>query len=144
MRTASTFLALALAAAPAPTPTALQDPPSATPLRESMEGMKTELKGIATALQAREGSRALEHIAAMQALVLRAKLESPPNLDQVAEAERAAHRVRFRKDLILVLRELATMEEHVLDGDLDRAFASVVDPLHPLRERAHAAFQREE
>ena len=142
MRSYCAVLALVLIVAAAPG--APQDTPHQTPLLDCMESMKVELKGIAMSLQGKDEVKALEHIAAMQSLVLLAKLELPPNLDQIPEEGRAAHRVGFRKELIAVLKELAVMEEHVLDGDLEAAFKSVIDPLYPLRERAHEAYQRKE
>lgn len=112
------------------------------PLRAHMEGLKTHMKGTAMALQSPEGrDKALEHIAELQRIVLLAKLEAPSNLGEVAEKERAEHAKDFRRDLTLVLRELAEMEIHVLDGEMEKAFARVVDPLFPMREAAHEKYQ---
>jgi len=113
-----------------------------TDLLTAMEGLKTHMKATAMALQGNSTEEALEHIAEMQRLVLLAKLESPPNLEELAKKERAAHQMAFRKDLIGVLKEFADMEIDVLEGRFEAAFARVVDPLHPTREAAHAKYQK--
>jgi hypothetical protein len=107
-----------------------------------MEGLKTHLKGAAMALQNPDDrDAALVHIAELQRLVLLSKLEAPSNLNEVPEEERAEHRASFRRDLALVLREFVEMEIHVLDGETEKAFARVIDPLYPMRETAHEKYQ---
>ena len=113
-------------------------------LAEHMEGLKTNLKGVAMALQGPDAETALRHLAEMQRIVLLAKLESPPNLDEQPESERHAHRQEFRKSLVRVLQELAGMELEILDGDYEAAFARVTGPLYTLRESSHDKFQRAE
>ena len=117
---------------------------SADGLAEHMEGLKTNLKGVAMALQGPDAETALRHLAEMQRIVLLAKLESPPNLDEQPESERHAHRQEFRKSLVRVLQELAGMELEILDGDYEAAFARVTGPLYTLRESSHDKFQRAE
>lgn len=119
-----------------------QEQPSA--LLEAMEGLKTHLKGTAMALQRSSRDEALENIAGMQRFVLLAKLEAPADLGEIAEEKREAHRTAFRKDLVLLLKELADMELDVLEGRYKKAFARVVDPLYPLREAAHEKYQKGE
>jgi len=117
---------------------------SADGLAEHMEGLKTNLKGVAMALQGSDAETALRHLAEMQRIVLLAKLESPPNLDEQPEREREAHRAEFRKSLVRVLQELAGMELEILDGEYDKAFARVTGSLYTLRESSHDKFQRAE
>ena len=113
-------------------------------LAEHMEGLKANLKGIAMALQGSDAETALRHLGEMQRIVLLAKLESPPNLDEQPEREREAHTVKFRKGLVHVLQELAGMELELLDGEYEKAFARVTGSLYTLRESSHDKFKRAE
>lgn len=110
-------------------------------LLEHMEGLKKNLKGAAMAMQAQDGEKALQHVAEMQRLVLLAKLETPPNEEEKPEAERDAHRLAFRKDLIHLLQELAGMEVELLDEDWEKAFGRVTGPLFRMRTQAHDRYQ---
>ncbi len=121
--------------------------PSTSPgsaLAEHMEGLKENLKGIAMALQGPDAERALRHVAEMQRIVLLAKLEIPPNLEEQPSADRDAHRVQFRKSLIAILQELAGMELDILDGEYEKALARIMGPLLQLRESSHERFKRAE
>jgi len=115
--------------------------PAQGDLLQHMEGLKKNLKGAAMALQASDDESTLRHIAEMQRLVLLAKLESPPNLEQQAVDERDAHRVGFRRSLALLLQDLAGMEVEILDGEREKAFGRVTTSLFRLREESHAKYQ---
>lgn len=110
-------------------------------LLEHMEGMKEHLKGIAMGLQANDSPATLEHVAELQRIVLLAKLETPPNLDEQPESQRAEHRKQFRTDLARLLQELAGMEIDVLADDHEAAFARVAGALLSMRKDAHAKYQ---
>lgn len=120
-------------------------PPADGTLHDTMEELKSHLKATAVALK-RDGSteEILHHVAEMERLVLLAKLETPPNLDQIPETGRAEHALSFRRDLVEVLQVIASMELDVLDGRRDDAAATIVDPLFPMRERAHELYQRKD
>jgi len=120
------------------------DSPRETPLHTTMEGMKSHLKSLAGALQSSKSEPALEHLAALQELVLGAKLLAPANQSEQPEDMRAAHKSAYRKDLIAVLRELLEMEELVLDGKHDLALAKVISPLYPMRTEAHEKYKKAE
>ncbi len=116
-------------------------PPSEGPLLELMEGLKEHLKGVAMGLQASDDAATLEHIAEMQRLVLLTKREDPSNLGEQPESKRDSHRAAFRRDLALVLGELAAMEVEVLDGERQEAFGRVTGALFRMREEAHERYQ---
>jgi len=113
-------------------------------LADHMEGLKSNLKGVAMALQGSDAETALGHLGEMQRLVLLAKLELPPNLDEQPELARDAHAKEFRKGLVRVLQELAGMELELLDGEFEEAFARVTGSLYTLRESSHDKFKRAE
>jgi hypothetical protein len=125
-----------------PAPRAAQEQSA---LRVTMETMKTHLKGLAMALQRPDGrDAALGEVAELQRLVLAAKLESPPKLDDLPEADRAAHASGFRRELAAVLRELAELEIDLLEGRSEAAQARVRKSLFEMRERAHERYQRDD
>ena len=121
---------------------AIETQDQATPLAAAMEEIKTNLKGLAMSLQdsvAQE--RALKHVAELERHVLSAKLEAPANLEQIAEEERAAHRIAFRRDMARVLGVLAELEVDLLEERHEDAFAKIIGPLYKMREAAHAKYQ---
>ena len=110
----------------------------------AMEGMKSSLKKLAGALNA--GGRrddALAAVTALQRHTLEAKAGAPSNLADKPEAERAAHALAYRRELALLLGELAALEVEVVDGEDAAALARIETKLLPLREGAHGRFQRE-
>lgn len=139
-----------LVGAPRTAPPPSEEP---TPLRAAMEDLKAHLKVVALSLRAgadpttpqgaAAAERALEHVAGMQAAALAAKAEAPPEAGELPEAERAAHRTAFRRDLALLLGELADLEVELLEGRRDDAAARIAGSLFQLREASHERYQRE-
>lgn len=114
------------------------------PLLECMEGLKDNLKNLAGSVQdAAQNDASLERIAAMQALTLRAKRLSPPNLEDFAVEERDNHLRAFRADLARLLIEMANMEIDLLEGRNADAFQRIIKPLYEMREAAHGRFQKD-
>lgn len=116
-----------------------------SPLHEEMEGLKDNLKGLATALRdPSQHEDSLRFVAEMQRHVLAAKLLEPANIEDVPAEGRAAHEVAFRRDLAGLLGLLAELEIDLLDERIEDAKAKVAGPLLELRESAHDKYQKEE
>lgn len=108
----------------------------------AMEGMKASLKKLGPALQAGQQADALAAVAALQKHALEAKAGGPSNLADKPEAERPAHALAYRRELALLLGELAALEVLVIDGKNEEAFARIKDKLVTLRDAAHEKFQK--
>jgi hypothetical protein len=113
-------------------------------LHELMEGLKDNLKGVATNLGTdAQRPAALRHVAQMQGIVLLAKELEPSNMEEVTEGERAAHKLAFRADLARLLGELAVIEQDICEGRNQAAMAAVRGKLFELREAGHEKYQPE-
>ena len=113
-------------------------------VQRAMEGLKGNLKKLRGALEA--GGRraeALAAVAAMQEHALEAKAGHPSNLAEKPETERAAHALAFRREIAVLLGELAALEVEVIDGRDQAALARAKDRLIALRDAAHERFQKE-
>ena len=128
---------------------ALQDPPPAQAgdgaLLSSMEGIKGNLKSLATRLRAEDGrDDCLAAVAEMQRLALVAKLQVPPRLESLPADEGQAHREVFRREMNALCVSLLALEVELLDGDVEEAWARISGPLFQQREAAHRRFQPQE
>lgn len=135
------FLPLLLAAAPCALLLAFATPDD-DELHTAMEGIKASLKTLATSVSdPAQNEQSLEAVTQMQIWALKAKLQAPQNLGEVAEDERAAHVAAFRADMLRLIIELAELEIDVLEGNNDEANDRVRTTLYHMREGAHEKYQ---
>ena len=107
-----------------------------------MEGMKGQLKRVATRLRAEDGREdCLAAVAELQRLALAAKLEAPPAPEGTGADELAERREAFRREMNALCVSLLALEIELLDGDVEAAWERIQGPLFQQREAAHARFQ---
>lgn len=107
-----------------------------------MEGMKGQLKQVATQLRAEDGREdCLASVAELQRLALAAKLEAPPVPPDADEDALEELREAFRREMNALCVSLLALEIELLDGDVDAAWARIQGPLFRQREAAHERFQ---
>jgi len=114
------------------------------PLEEAMYDLKNHLKKLARALAPETREEALEHVTAMQRIVVDSKELMPSNIDQLAEGDHDAHRLEYRKEMLTLLTELIAIEMDVMDGNNAGAMERLRGPLLEIRNRSHEKFQPEE
>jgi hypothetical protein len=113
-------------------------------VHRAMEGLKGNLKKLRGALEAGgKQAEALAAVASMQKHALEAKAGGPSNLAEKPEAERAAHALAYRREIAVLLGELAALEVEVIDGQDQAALARAKDRLITLRDGAHERFQKQ-
>jgi len=112
-------------------------------LEEAMEGLKGNLKDLSKSLaDPARTEESLASIAEMQRLALAAKLEAPANLELIAEADRDAHRLAFRKDMNALAMMLLEIEADILDGASAAAMDKIEGSLYQLREDSHQRYRK--
>jgi len=109
-----------------------------------MESIKSELKGLAMTLRAAplDGNKALPHVHELEAHLLAAKRPSPPPLEALPEADRAAHLVEYRRAMVAALDLMLKLELDVLAGDAESAFEKLSGPLFQHRAASHGKLQK--
>ena len=110
-------------------------------LADVMGQMKGKLKALTVALAAKDEPASLEVLGAMQGLALEAKGFVPPGTDKLPRDGQAAHVKAYRKQVLALLRQLADLEDEVLDGAWDDATKRATVTLKELRDAAHERFQ---
>ncbi|MBM3986112.1 MAG: hypothetical protein FJ296_10580 [Planctomycetes bacterium] len=110
-------------------------------LADVMGQMKGKLKALTVALAAKDEPASLEVLGAMQGLALEAKGFVPPGTEKLPRDGQAAHVKAYRKELLVLLRQLADLEDEVLDGKWDAATQRATVGLKDLRDAAHEKFQ---
>jgi hypothetical protein len=113
-------------------------------LSDVMGELKGRLKALSVALAAKDEPAALEALGAMQGLALEAKGCVPPGTEKLPRDGQAAHVKAFRKELLMLLRQLADLEDEVLDGTWDAATRRATVGLKELRDAAHERFQKDD
>lgn len=112
-------------------------------LFDHMMVLKKSLKALATGLsEGKPTAELLVHVTAMQEAALKSKSFDPPNLSDVPEARRDAHRNAFRADTLRLLIDLAQLEIDLLEGRPEEAFGRVTGSLYKLREASHEKYQK--
>ena len=112
-------------------------------LMDHMDGLKKNLKALATGMsEGKPAAELLVHVTGMQEHALKAKSFVPPNLSEVPEKRREAHRNAFRADMLRLLIDLANLEIDLLEGRPEEAFGRVTGSLFKLREASHEKYQK--
>jgi hypothetical protein len=118
-------------------------PPTGEPadLEAVMNGLKDNAKLLNGALASEDSKVALNSVIEMERLAALAKKFEPNNMAGMAEADKPAHIVEFRKTLIALLKQLTDIEASVLDGKFAPALDMMKGPLMQMRDDAHDKFQ---
>lgn len=108
----------------------------------AMESLKADLRKLGGFLKAGDKqAEALAVIANMQRGVLDAKLLPPSNLSEIAEGERPAHVLLYRKEMAMLLQEFAALEIDVIEGANAAALERMKGKLAEMRDAGHDKFQ---
>lgn len=115
----------------------------AADLAETMGELRGQLKALNGALAAQDEAGSLRALSEMQRLALVAKDTPLPGLGKRPADQRAAHARAYRKELLGLLRQLADLEDEVLDGRWDAAAQRATVTLKSVRDAAHEKFQEQ-
>lgn len=113
----------------------------AADLADTMGELRGQLKALNGALAAKDEPASLRAVSEMQRLALVAKDAALPGLDKRPADQRAAQAKAYRKELLGLLRQLADLEDEVLDGRWDEALQRATVTLKSVRDAAHEKFQ---
>lgn len=113
----------------------------AADLADTMGELRGQLKALNGALAAKDEPASLRAVSEMQRLALVAKDTALPGLDKRPADQRAEVAKAYRKALLGLLRQLADLEDEVLDGQWDAAVQRATVTLKTVRDAAHETFQ---
>lgn len=119
------FLALAAFASlqlTAPAESAVLDD---TPLGEAMEEIETHMRTLRKSLKdPAQGATSLTAVVGLQHAVAKAKVEAPPMSETMEGAAKQEFVSAYRKAMIAFDRDLLTLEENLVDGDMEAAMTT--------------------
>jgi len=112
-------------------------------LKGSMESMNAAIKTLDKELKAKDPN-AWKTISQFERGVASAKLEEPPAIKELPEAQRAAALVEFRTMMADLLQSGCKLEHEVLAGKWDDASKTLSESIKPMKKRGHDKFNPED
>lgn len=112
-----------------------------TPLAKQMEVVRNGMRSLRRTLRdTASTAESLQTIAACEAAVLAAKLESPVKTGTLPEDERAAFVTAYRTEMVGLLAAFLDLEKGVLAGKGEEDLKALWEAVHDLEDPGHEKF----
>ncbi len=118
--------------------------PDETPLGEAMEEIETHIRTLRKSLKdPAQNEASLTAIVGLQHAVAKAKVEAPHMAEPMEGKAKVDFVLAYRKAMIAFDRDLLTLEENVIDGDLETAMATYKG-IRAREDKGHERFTADE
>lgn len=115
-----------------------------TPLGEAMEEVETHIRTLRKSLKdPAQNATSLTAIVGLQHAVAKAKVESPHMAESMEGKPKEEFVTAYRKAMIAFGRDLLTLEENVVDGDLETAMVTYKG-IRAREDKGHERFTEDE
>jgi hypothetical protein len=114
-----------------------------TKLGHAMEGLRSNAKAVAKALEAKDAEAAWKAVCGMQAKLLEAKQEEPATAAGKSAAERPVFVHAFRAKVSEALKKTCDLEAAVLAGKNEEAAGILREITGPMQKAGHQAFRKD-
>jgi len=114
-----------------------------TKLGHAMEGLRSNAKAVAKALEAKDTDAAWKAVCGMQSKLLEAKQEEPATAAGKSAAEKPAFVNAFRAKIAEALKKTCDLETAVLAGKNDDAMGILREITGPMQKAGHHEFRKD-
>ena len=123
-------------------PSQQDDPAKPMSLHNHMEIIKRDMRSLFKAAASPDTKAdALKAVSDMELHFVEAKNLEPESAEKVAEADREAYKLDYRRQMAEVLRELTDIELLIINDKNEEAVNQIKDKLVEMRNTAHDKFQ---
>jgi len=112
-------------------------------LKGSMESMNAAIRALDKELKAKDPN-AWKTISQFERGVANAKLEEPPAIKEMPEADRAAAVLEYRTMMAALLQAGCKLEHEILAGKWEDASKTLAESIKPAKKRGHDKFNPED